>query len=170
MRQRVCDFRQEHFAGSGISFSVHAGATMSFAYTIDIQLTDLGFSDVLQTSEPPVRAGSLAASDFQTQTPTKPTTVRQVEPEAPRQPDADRMQFVGAVADGGLVVTPGAQSTGHLAGGGRAGDQPHEEAGNEGQEAKNAEESTDDSEDYDESLDENQDVLDDGMTFEFRPH
>ncbi|KAG7277179.1 hypothetical protein CRUP_021719, partial [Coryphaenoides rupestris] len=147
---------------------------MSFDYTIDIQLTDLGFSDVLQTTEPPVRAGSLAASDPQTQTATKPTIIRpQVDVDAssgtsaacraspqttdvmsspsPRQPDTDSVQFVGAVAagGGGLAVTSGAQSAEHLAGG----DKPHDEAADEGQEAKDAEESTDDSEDYDDSLD-----------------
>jgi len=152
---------------------------MSFDYTIDIQLTDLGFSHVLQTPEPPVRAGSLAASDRQTQTETKQTIIRQqVEPDASSGTSAvcraspqttDSVQFVGAAAGGGgggggLVVTSGAQSAEHLAGG----DKPHEEAVNVGQETKDAEDSTDDSEDYDDSLDEDQDGLSDGMTFELR--
>lgn len=140
---------------------------MSFGYTIDIQLTDLGFSHVLQTPEPPVRAGSLAASGPRTQTATKQTIIRQqVEPDASSGTSAVCRASPAAAGGGGggLVVTSGAQSAEHLAGG----DKPHEEAVNEGQEAKAAEDSTDNSEDYDDSLDEDQDGLGDGMTFELR--
>ncbi|KAJ3598071.1 hypothetical protein NHX12_001585 [Muraenolepis orangiensis] len=113
---------------------------MSLEYTIDIQLTELGFPDIVQSSATPVRETPCLSHSRHTSSPTQ------------HHPDTSRCSVDSTADSDGVSGLAGAQTTG-LANRKRANEKPHKGA-NDGREANTT--NTRDAEDKTESTDDSE--------------